>query len=250
MEETAGKVVIDTPFFRIFTDLLIDRLVGEETVPSSANANTGVRYKDVVVLSNTGLPPEYSSLKHPTRPVNTLSSFSSTAAGFASTPRYHDHVAALAAGANAVALSVHYRRATEHLLPTAFDDALEALRWAGAHREENVPEAWLNDYANFDRVFVVGASAGATIAHYTVRQAGVDGLRGLGIVGLATVHPFFNNDEPDKLIEIIFPTRIKSGDPRLDPEKDPELGMLGCGKVLVFAAEKDFLRERGSSRSR
>lgn len=31
----------------------------------------------------------------------------------------------------------------------------------------------------------------------------------------------------------------------MSPEKDPDLGRLGCGKVPIFVAEKDFLRERG-----
>lgn len=141
MEETAGKVVIDNPFFRIFTDLRIDRLVGEETVPPSANAKTGVRSKDVVVSSNTGLSGRIfiPQTPDPTSKHSLLVFFHG--GGFCVyspfSPRYHDHVATLAAGANAVALSVHHRRATEHLLPTAFDDALEALRWAAAHREGN-----------------------------------------------------------------------------------------------------------------
>lgn len=121
--------------------------------------------------------------------------------------RYHDHVATIAAEANAVVLSVHYRRATEHLLPIAFGDAWKALRWAAAHCGGNGPEAWLNDHADFGRVFVVGASAGATLAQYTVRLAGVDGLSGIQIAGLATVHPYFDNGEPDMLMDTVFPTR-------------------------------------------
>lgn len=238
-------MAIDSPYFRIYTDGRIDRHVGEDFVPPSPQAETGVRSKDVVVSPNTGLsarifmpqPPD------PTRKLPLVLFFHDGAfciySPFAT--RYHDHVATIAAEANAVVLSVQYRRATEHLLPITFGDAWEALRWAAAHYGGNGPEAWLNDHADFGRVFVVGASAGATLAHYTV-LAGVDGLGGIGIAGLATVHPYFDNGKPDLLMDTVFPTRIKSGDPNLSTEKDPDLGSLGCGKVLIFVTEKDFLR--------
>ncbi|KAB2602940.1 carboxylesterase 12 [Pyrus ussuriensis x Pyrus communis] len=53
------------------------------------------------------------------------------------------------------------------------------------------------------------------------------------------------DDEPDKLLEVIYPTCGGSDDPRVRPGNDPKLGEIGCGRVLVFVAEKDFLRDRG-----
>lgn len=58
-------------------------------------------------------------------------------------------------------------------------------------------------------------------------------------------HPFFTNDKPDELIEIIFPSKSGLNDPRLNPGADPKLRRLGCGKVLIFVAEKDSLNDRG-----
>lgn len=144
-----------------------------------------------------------------------------------------------------MALSVHYRRAPEHPLPVAFEDSWDAVQWAAAHSNRNGPEAWLNDHVDFDRVFIGGDSAGATLTHHVVRQAGLDGLSGTRIVGMILFHPFFVNDEPGKLLEVIYPTCGGSDDPRMWPGKDPKLGEIGCGRVLVFVAEKDFLRDRG-----
>lgn len=251
MEPSKDRVVFFEPQnLRIYADGRIDRLSGEEIVPPSPHAEAGVRSKDVVVSPDTGLSARIflPQIPEPTRKLALLVFFHGGAFCLQSpfSPRYHRHLKAIAADSNVVALSVHYRRAPEHLLPTAYDDAWEALCWAAAHCDGDGPEAWLNDHADFSRVFVAGVSAGGTIAHYTVRRAGVDALRGLRIVGLTTVHPFFDNGAvPDKLMEIIFPTRIKSGDPKLNPSKDPEVGRLGCGKVLIFVAERDMFRKRG-----
>ncbi|GMN37570.1 hypothetical protein TIFTF001_006924 [Ficus carica] len=239
------------PLFRIYKNGRIDRLVGEDTIPPFTDPQTGIQSKDIILSPQSGLSARLfmPRLTDPTGKLPLLvyihgggfclqSPFSS---------QYHSHVAALTAGGNAVALSVHYRRAPEHPLPIAYDDVWEALQWAAAHSGGNGPEPWLNDHADLGRVFVVGDSAGATLGHYSVRRAGVDGLSGIRIVGLIVVHPFFSNDEPEpnNFLDVIFPTRSGSGDPRLNPGKDPELGRLGCEKVLVFVGEKDILKGRG-----
>ena len=56
---------------------------------------------------------------------------------------------------------------------------------------------------------------------------------------------FLGNDQPGKLIKFIYPTSTVLGDPKLNPGMDPELGRLWCGRVLVFVAEKYFLKDRG-----
>ncbi|GFY89609.1 alpha/beta-Hydrolases superfamily protein [Actinidia rufa] len=49
----------------------------------------------------------------------------------------------------------------------------------------------------------------------------------------------------DKLWMFACPSSSGSDDPMMNPAMDPGLSRLGCEKVLVCVAEKDFLRDRG-----
>ncbi|KAM1106283.1 hypothetical protein ACFX13_003213 [Malus domestica] len=235
--------------FRIYNDGRTERFKGIETVPPSTDSTTGVQCKDIVLSPQSGLSARVflPKLPDPTRKLPLLIFIHGGAFVIESpySPLYHKHVRLLASEANVVALSVHYRRAPEHPLPVAFEDSWDAVEWAAAHSTRNGPEAWLNDHVDFDRVFIGGDSAGATLTHHVVRQAGLDGLSGTRIVGMILFHPYFMDDEPDKLLEVIYPTCGGSDDPRVRPGNDPKLGEIGCGRVLVFVAEKDFLRDRG-----
>lgn len=96
---------------------------------------------------------------------------------------------------------------------------------------------------DFTRVFLGGESAGANIASNVAIRAGLDGLK---VKGLVLVHPFFGGKEEDKMYKFMCPS--SSGlddDPMLNPSVDPGLRGMGCERVLVCIAEKDFLRERG-----
>lgn len=76
-----------------------------------------------------------------------------------------------------------------------------------------------------------------------------EGFRGLKLRGMVLVHPYFGNDEKDELIEFLYPSYGGFDDPIIHATKDPKLSSLGCGKLLVLVAEKDFLIERGRSYS-
>ncbi|RXH88106.1 hypothetical protein DVH24_042177 [Malus domestica] len=209
--------------FRIYNDGRTERFKGIETVPPSTDSTTGVQCKDIVLSPQSGLSARVflPKLPDPTRKLPLLIFIHGGAFVIESpySPLYHKRVGLLASEANVVALSVHYRRAPEHPLPVAFEDSWDAVEWAAAHSTRNGPEAWLNDHVDFDRVFIG--------------------------VGMILFHPYFMDDEPDKLLEVIYPTCGGSDDPRVRPGNDPKLGEIGCGRVLVFVAEKDFLRDRG-----
>ncbi|PQP98038.1 putative carboxylesterase 12 [Prunus yedoensis var. nudiflora] len=164
--------------FRIYKDGRVERLKGTEVVPPSTDPETGVRSKDIVLSLESGLSARIflPKLPDPTRKLPSL--FSSTAA---------------------------LSRAPEHPLPVAYEDSWEALQWAAAHSNRNGPETWLNDHVDFDRVFVGGDSAGATLTNHVVHRAGVHGLSGAKIVGMILFHPYFGNEKPNKLLEVIFP---------------------------------------------
>lgn len=59
------------------------------------------------------------------------------------------------------------------------------------------------------------------------------------------MHPFFAGKEEDKMYKYLCPTSSGCDDDlKLNPAVDPNLSKLGCKKVLVCMAEKDWLRNR------
>ncbi|XVF64010.1 hypothetical protein PTKIN_Ptkin09bG0132900 [Pterospermum kingtungense] len=168
-----------------------------------------------------------------------------------------------AAEAKVIAVSVNYRKAPEHPIPTAYEDSWDALQWVVSHCNSQGPEIWLNHHANFEKVFLGGESAGANIAHNMAIVAG-DPEFGLNvqILGVALVHPYFWGSDPigsealdpgrkavvDRLWPFICPSNPDCNkDPRVNPVAigGPSLVGLGCKRALVCVAEEDVLRDRG-----
>ena len=164
--------------------------------------------------------------------------------------------------ANVVAVSLDYRLAPEHPIPAAYEDSWAALQWVASHRNNNGPEPWLNEHVDFERVFLVGDSAGANIAHNIVMMAGNPDLDpGVDILGACLVHPYFWGSSPigsegsdlerkasvDRLWSFVCPSMPDNDNPWVNPivEEAPSLAWLGCRRVLVCVAEKDVLRDRG-----
>lgn len=255
MDPNSNEVAHDfPPFFRIYKDGRVERLLGTDTVPPTTDPITGVQSKDITISPETGLSARLFLPKTTTSaPAHKLPLLIYIHGGAFCietpfSPIYNTHVSSLAAEANVVAVSIHYRRAPEHPLPIAYDDTWAAIQWAAAHSNGEGPEPWLNDHVDFDRVFFAGDSAGANIAHSMARRAGADEpalTLGFKIVGIVIVHPYFGNGEPSKLIDYIFPTMSGPDDPRIFPAPDSKLSSLGCSRVLIFVAEKDELRDRG-----
>lgn len=74
---------------------------------------------------------------------------------------FHDFCVQMADTIGAVVASVEYRLAPEHRLPAAYDDAVEALFWIRKREDE-----WLKKYVDFSKCYVMGNSAGGTIAYH------------------------------------------------------------------------------------
>ncbi|KAK6159375.1 hypothetical protein DH2020_006689 [Rehmannia glutinosa] len=117
---------------------------------------------------------------------------------------YHNYANSLASQSRSVVVSIEYRLAPEHPIPACYDDCYAAVKWIGSHtRVEGGPDPWLNEHADFNRVYAAGDSAGANLAHNIVTRADV-GL-GFKFAGLILVHPFFGIGKPDKLLEFHLP---------------------------------------------
>ncbi|KAF5196907.1 Tuliposide B-converting enzyme 1, amyloplastic [Thalictrum thalictroides] len=110
--------------------------------------------------------------------------------------RYHHYLSALAALANVVIVSVEYRLAPDHRLPIPYDDCWDAFQWVNSHSMGYGPEIWLSNYADFEKVFLAGDSAGANIAHNLAMKAGnMQVVGGVKILGVVLDQPYFLGEE-------------------------------------------------------
>lgn len=256
------------PLVRVYKNGHVDRLLGTESIPAGSDPQTGVLSKDVSnIIPGTEVYVRIyipSNINESNKRIPVLVYFHG--GGFClftpSSPEYHNYINTLVNEAQIIAVSVHYRRAPEHRLPVAFDDSLIALEWIISHRTSNGPDAWLNNHADFGRVFLAGDSSGANIAHNVAMTVGKPDLRfGADILGIALVHPYFwgsvrtgselvhldRVELEGKWWPFVCPSRPNDDDPWINPIADgaPSLKGLGCKKVLVCVAEKDMMKDRG-----
>ncbi|KAK0581650.1 hypothetical protein LWI29_016418 [Acer saccharum] len=173
-------------------------------------------------------------------------------------PLNHNFVNNLASEANAIVVTVECRKAPEHPIPVLYEDSWTALKWVASHFDQQGPEDWLNNRADFQRVFLSGSGAGGNIAHQMCMKNGVyeEKLEGVNFMDLILFNPFFWGREVlagktdnrtrggrvERLWKFAYPN---TDDPWINPAKDPNLSRVGCSGVQVFVSENDFMRERG-----
>ena len=171
----------------------------------------------------------------------------------------HDAIARFySANADAIVVSVDYRRPPEHKSPTAAEDSYAALEWAAAHASE------IN--GDRDRLAVVGDSAGGNLATVVCRLAKERG--GPAISCQALIYPAV--DLRDPVDDPTYPSRSQFGqgdyfismrdmawfrghylgdvareprDPRVSPIAAADL--RGLPPALVVTAGCDVFRDEG-----
>lgn len=260
-----NEIAIDlSPIMKVYKNGRVERLAGVQIVPPSLDPKTNVESKDVIISKEDNISARIFIPKTtfpPTQKLPLLVYFHGGAFCIETpfSPNYHNYLNSVVSLSNVIGVSVHYRRAPEHPVPIAHEDSWRALKWVASHVDGNGSDEWLNEYADFGKVFLGGDSAGANIAHYLGIRVGTEGLNGLKLEGNFYVHPYFwgvdriglESDRPEyvekvhNLWRFSYPTTIGSDDPLLNPEKDPNLGKLSCKRVLVCVAGKDLLRDRG-----
>ncbi|KAI5400615.1 carboxylesterase 1 [Lathyrus oleraceus] len=101
---------------------------------------------------------------------------------------FHDFCANLSNKTQSVVVSLEYRLAPEHRLPAAYEDSVEVLHWIKTSND-----AWLTRYADYSRCYLMGESAGGTIAYNAGLRAAaiVDEIKPISIKGLILIQPFF-----------------------------------------------------------
>lgn len=105
---------------------------------------------------------------------------------------FHDFCVNMVESVGVFVVSVEYRLAPEHRLPAAYEDGMEAL-----FRIRRKEDEWLMKYADCSKCYLMGNSAGATIAFHTGIRAleVVKDLEPLKIQGLILRQPFFGGKE-------------------------------------------------------
>ncbi|KAJ1377972.1 Alpha/Beta hydrolase fold [Sesbania bispinosa] len=262
---TDSEIAFDiSPIMKVYKNGRVERLAGEEVVPPSLDPKTNVESKDVVISKEDGISARLFIPKTNYPPSQKLPLFVYFHGGAFCietpfSPNYHNFVNTVVSMTNAIGVSVHYRRAPEHPVPIAHEDSWRALKWVASHADGNGPDEWLNLHADFGKVFFSGDSAGANISHYLGIRVGTEGLPGVKLEGIALVHPYFwgvdrigsegeraeHSSKVNDLWRFSCPTTTGSDDPIINPAKDPNLGRLGCSRVLVCVAGNDLLKDRG-----
>ncbi|KAL2346387.1 hypothetical protein Fmac_000387 [Flemingia macrophylla] len=248
------------PYLRVHKDGTVERLAGTHVVPAGLDSDANVVSKDILLIPETGLTarlyrPNSSPHNHNAKlPLLFYFHGGAFCISSAADPLYHNSLNKLVAEANVVALSVNYRLAPEHPLPTAYHDSWAAIQWAAAHHEE------LGVDVDFDSVFLAGDSAGANIGHWMALK--MKNVNGLGLKGVVMVNPYFwgkeaigvevSDHERRKMVDkwwgFVCPSDKGNDDPLINPfvEEAPSIEGVACSRVLVTVAENDILRERGN----
>ncbi|KAK9288347.1 hypothetical protein L1049_016800 [Liquidambar formosana] len=259
------------PLLRVYKDGTVERLLGSPRVPPSLDdPQNNVSSKDITISKDPNISarlylPKISHHHYQKLPI--LVYFHGGGFCIESAFSFLDHryLSILASEAKILAVSVEYRLAPEHPLPTAYEDSWAALQWVCSHSAKDgvVCEPWLIDHGDFDRVFIGGDSAGANIAHNIAMRAGIETLHGgIKIEGAFLGHPYFWGSDPigsepvtdreenldSRMWKFVYPnSEWGIDDPMLNPfgPGAPSLDRLGCGRLLVCVAGKDSLRDRG-----
>ncbi|KAK8489375.1 hypothetical protein V6N11_082705 [Hibiscus sabdariffa] len=263
-----SEIVLDLfPWLKVYRDGTIERTAGVEVVPPGLDPQTHVFSKDILIAPETHVSariyrPNFLT-KHPKLPLVVYLHGGAFCVASPANPNYHTSLNKLVAEADVIVLSVGYRLAPEYPLPTAYQDSWAALQWVASHKEEDGNnETWIKDFVDLDRVYLVGDSAGANIAHHlALRIKDSDPGLNLKILGIGMIHPYFWGTNPigseftdgirkelvDKWWLYVCPSDKGCDDPLINPFVDgsPDLAGLGCDRVLVIVAEKDILKDRG-----
>ncbi|KAL9269930.1 2-hydroxyisoflavanone dehydratase-like protein [Drosera capensis] len=147
MEPTDSSEVLHefSPLFRVYKGGRVERFREISSIPAfpSGDPKTGVRSKDTVVALDTGasvrlfVPPIKNLNKKLPLLIYIHGGAFCIQSAFSSV--FHKYVSSLASEANVIAVSVEYRLAPEHPIPTCYDDTWDVIRWVFSHAGTDDP---------------------------------------------------------------------------------------------------------------
>ncbi|KAF6169899.1 hypothetical protein GIB67_034291 [Kingdonia uniflora] len=181
-------------------------------------------------------------------------------------PNYQNDCFRLASELQAIVIAPDYHLAPEHRLPAAIEDSYTPVKWLKEQAVSENPDAWLNDVADFGRVFISGNSVGANIAHNLTVQlgAGSEELAPARVQGYVLLAPFFggtirtkaeaegsieaflNLELINKFWRLSIPVGDTTDNPMVNPfgPASPLMESLELDPILVVVGGSDLLIDR------
>lgn len=162
----SSEIVYEIPMlFQVYKDGRVERYRKHDFVPPSDNPITGVRSKDVVIVPENNVTVRLFLPKITQNdqkfPVLVYLHGGGFAIESAFSTYYDSYLHSVAAETNVLAISVEYRLAPEHKIPSCYDDSWAVMKWVAQHANgEQGTEPWLKIHADFSRVFLAGKWAG------------------------------------------------------------------------------------------
>ncbi|KAJ4796232.1 alpha/beta-Hydrolases superfamily protein [Rhynchospora pubera] len=258
---------------RVYSDGSVDRLPAVPDVPCNWALGSDVTAVDVAIDRATGVwariyTPRVQGNYKPL-PMVVYFHGGGFCVGSAAWSCYHQFLARLSSAANCVVVSVNYRLAPEYKIPAAYDDGVAVMKWLKHqssyqnYRGSHDPNSWIHR-SNFDRVFLAGDSAGATIAYHVATR--VMPMDPMFVRGVILIQPFFGGENrtvseknlaqppqsaltlatSDCYWRLALPVGTTRDHPWCNPlgKASPKLENLYLPPVLVCVSDLDILRDR------
>lgn len=191
LRQMSAEILHDfAPRIRVYKDGRIECLLKTDAVPPSYDSTKLVNSKDVIIFPGLSAriygPAKFDPLNSKL-PLLVYIHGGAFCLYSASSSIYHNYPNSLVSQARCVTVSVDYRLAPEHPMPVCYDDSFAATQWVLSHSSGSGPDRWLNEFADFDLVFLGGDSARANIVHDIVTRTAPGSTR---FAGIAMIHPF------------------------------------------------------------
>ncbi|GKU91400.1 hypothetical protein SLEP1_g5281 [Rubroshorea leprosula] len=239
-----------------------------DPVPPHDQFIDGVATCDVTVNENSGLRARiYRPEQNPTSGHKLPIVLQFHGGGFCiSQPdsfMYYHFYTRLAKSVPAIVVSPYLRLAPENRLPAACDDGYSTFLWLRSLAKGESRMSWLNDHADFTRIFLLGDSSGGNLVHEVAARAGNDDITPLGLAGAIPIHPgfvrserskseleqpespFLTLDMVDKFLSLALPVGSTKDHPITCPmgEAAKPLEGLNLPPYLFCVAETDLIKD-------
>lgn len=207
-----GEIIAEFPggVVRLYEDGSIERRDGNP-VPSSQGAFVdGVASMDITIDDTTGV---WARIFLPNCAINDDSSArlpvvlhipgGGFCTGSPSDPEKDSLSRQRAVDTKSIWVSIAYRRAPEHRLPTGCEDCIRAIAWLNRIARREIESQWLSQHGDLERCFLAGDSAGANLTYQVALSAASSEIGqaqrpAVKIIGMILLHPGFLKEEKSK----------------------------------------------------